>query len=203
MVTDMTTDRPFIPAMGHGGPLALYAPLTRLIGMPRVHRELVARADLRPGHRVLEIGCGPGGLLAAIARERPDAAVVGLDPDPDALARAARRAPGATLVPGTAAAVPEPDGSFDRVLSSFMLHHLAPDEQRAALAEAARVLRPGGQVHVVDVSPAARGPMARRMLAHHGAVDVAALLTGAGFTDLAAATGRTLVGEHTFHRATR
>lgn len=191
--------------MGHGGPLALYEPLGRLVGLPRVHRELVARADIRPGHRVLEIGCGPGGLLAAVLRECPEADVIGLDPDPEALARAARRTTGhaVRLARGTATALPEPDGTVDRVLSSFMFHHLGHDEQRAAVAEVARVLRPGGRLHLVDISPTARGRMARRMHALGGSADVPSLLVAAGLTDLASASGRTLIGEHTFHRATR
>jgi SAM-dependent methyltransferase len=46
--------------------------------------------------------------------------------------------------------LPFVDGSFDRVVSSLLLHHLAPEVKTAALAEARRVLRPGGRLHVAD-----------------------------------------------------
>ena len=80
---------------------------------------------------------------------------MGIDPDPAALKRARRKATRAGLPiryeQAFAGALPQPDASFDRVLSVLMLHHLAGGERLRALAEVRRVLRPGGQVHVADV----------------------------------------------------
>ncbi len=156
------TDRPsapgrehdYMPAMGRDRLLPLYDPFTRLVGVPRVHRRLALQAAVEPGHRVLEIGCGTGNLALRVQRMHPAADVVGLDPDPLALARARRKAERAGLPvrwdPGTGGDLPYPDESLDRVLSAFMFHHLDEAEKRRTLAEVRRVLRPGGQLHLVD-----------------------------------------------------
>jgi ubiquinone/menaquinone biosynthesis C-methylase UbiE len=153
--------------MGKDWLLPLYDPFTWLVGVPRIHRRLVELAAIEPGHRVLEIGCGPGGLVLRAQRMHPDAEVVGLDPDPRALARARRKAERAGLPvrfdQGKAGELPYPDESFERVLSSFMFHHLDEDEKGRALAEVRRVLRPGGQLHLVDIAGHQHGPFGHRM----------------------------------------
>jgi ubiquinone/menaquinone biosynthesis C-methylase UbiE len=158
----------YVPGMGHDRLLPLYDPLHRLLGMAKVHRPLVVQAGIRPGHRVLEIGCGTGNLALFAKRLHPDAEVVGLDPDPKALARARRKA-GRKALPvrldlGFAQELPYPDASFDRVLSAFMFHHLGPDEKEKALREVRRVLKPGGSLHLLDLGGAkasSHGFMAR------------------------------------------
>jgi ubiquinone/menaquinone biosynthesis C-methylase UbiE len=157
------TEQKYIPAMGRHGALFLYVPLTRLAGLPRVHGELLDRAGVRPEHRVLEIGCGPGDLLMTLARRVPGVDALGIDPDPDALRRARRKAARKGLTVrferAFAGALPLPDGSVDRVLSSYMLHHLGPGQELEALREVARVLRPDGSLHLVDAyGKGRRGP---------------------------------------------
>jgi SAM-dependent methyltransferase len=146
--------KPYLPGMGRDWLLPLYDPLTRALGMAAAHRRLVDQSDLRPGQRVLEIGCGTGNLALLVKRLRPDVDVVGLDPDPKALARARRKAArGALAVQldrGFAEELPYPDASFDRVLSSFMFHHLGAADRRQALREVGRTLRPGGSLHLLD-----------------------------------------------------
>ena len=89
-----------------------------------------------------------------LKRLHPDVDVAGVDPDPRALARAARKARRAgvqvRLVRGFSDALNEPEGSVDRVFSSFMFHHLDRSEQVRTLAEVTRVLRPGGRLHLLD-----------------------------------------------------
>ena len=144
----------YLPGMGHHGSLALYDPLTRLLGIPAVHRQLIEQAQLRPGHRVLEVGCGTGNLAILATRMEPDAEILGIDPDPRALARARRKADRAGLRVGLdrgfAERLPYPDATFDRVLSAFMFHHVAPADKPTMLREIARVLRPAGSLHLVD-----------------------------------------------------
>src|SRR5918997_6635920 len=145
----------YLPAMGHDRLLPLYDLLYRLLGIASVHRPLVDQAGIRPGHRVLEIGCGTGNLALLAKRLHPDAEVVGLDPDAKALARARRKAGRKALSVlldlGFAQELPYPDASFDRVLSAFMFHHLGSEEKEGALREAQRVLKPGGSLHLLDV----------------------------------------------------
>jgi SAM-dependent methyltransferase len=144
----------YLPGMGHDWLLPLYDPLQRLLGFETIHRQLVDQADIRPKLRVIEIGCGTGNLSILIKRLHPQAEVVGLDPDPKALARARRKAErealSVQLDRGFAEELPYPDASFDRVFSAFMFHHLEPDEKEKTLQEARRVLKPSGSLHLVD-----------------------------------------------------
>lgn len=162
--TDASPTRPFVPAMGQGGPLALYDVMGLLLGARRAHHRLLRSADLAAGQAVLEIGCGTGNLLRAAARTVPGAALVGIDPDPAALGRArrkARRLPAIRVEQGYADDLPHADGSVDRVLSAFMFHHLPPGGKRAMLAEVRRVLVPGGVLALLDFDgvPRPLGPL--------------------------------------------
>ena len=101
--------------------------LVKLLGGDSARRVLVEHADLQPGQRVLEVGCGTGTLLMLITRAQPGLELTGLDPDARALARAKRKADAASvpmrLDRGFSDALPYSDASFDRVFSCFMLHH--------------------------------------------------------------------------------
>jgi len=206
--------RSYVPAAGSDWLLPFYDPLTWLIGARELHRVLVLQADVRAGQRVLEIGCGTGNATLLLTQLHPDVDVVGLDPDPKALARARRKAERAGVkigwVEGFADKLPYEDGSFDRVLSSLMLHHLANDEKRAALREVARVLRPGGSLHVLDFGGSHAAPdgwLARLLHRHehlHDDVEggIPALLREAGLAEPAEVASRpTLFGRVGFWRA--
>ena len=67
--------RHFVPAAGHDWLLPLYDPLQRLLGADTILRELVAQARTRPGHRVLDIGCGTGNLAVLVKQQHPEAEV--------------------------------------------------------------------------------------------------------------------------------
>ena len=158
-----TPERAYLPAMARRSLLPFYDAVSRVLGAGPAHGRLVAQADPPAGGRVLEIGCGTGNVLARMARARPDVELMGIDPDSGALDRARAKLPGAVrLERGYADALPLPDAHVDRVLSAFMFHHLPPEEQRGALREVRRVLRPGGSLHLVDLeSGGQHGPAAR------------------------------------------
>src|SRR5690606_11994129 len=147
----------FLPAAGVDWLLPLYDPLNRLLGTHRYRERLIDAAALRPGDRVLDLGCGTGALTLQAAARAPRAEIVGLDPDPKALARARAKAARAgvrvTWQQGFGDALPFEDARFDRVISSLVFHHLTAEVRRATLAEIARVLAPGGTVHVLDFGP--------------------------------------------------
>lgn len=103
---------------------------------------LAALAALPADARILDGGCGTGGLLARLREARPGAPLFGVEYAPEAARRAATKA-GAAVAAGTVNALPFPDASFDAVVSLDVLCHAAVEEG-AALAEFARVLRPGG-----------------------------------------------------------
>ncbi|HET7618537.1 MAG TPA: class I SAM-dependent methyltransferase [Vicinamibacterales bacterium] len=115
------------------------------------YQDMIARqvARLAPstGARVLDAGTGSGNLAAALAQKGAD--VVGIDFCEPALDIARRKAPGATFLFGDLTRpLPFADGSFDAVSCSAVLHVLTREDQRAAIAELARVLRPGGRLVV-------------------------------------------------------
>lgn len=152
-----STSRNYVPAAGKHWRLPFYDLMAKLLGADAARALFVEQADCRAGDRVLEIGCGTGSLLLLVKQAQPAADVVGLDPDPNALAIARRKARRAgveiSLDQGFADALPYPDASFDRVLSSFMFHHLSRDVKENTLREVRRVLKPGGSFHMVDFAP--------------------------------------------------
>ena len=119
--------------------------------------DLVKHARLRPGQRVLDLGCGTGTLTLLIKQAEPAADVVGVDGDAQVLAIAQGKAAQAGVAvqwdKGLATELPYADQSFDRVLSSLVFHHLDRPAKLQALREAHRVLRPGGELHLLDFGP--------------------------------------------------
>jgi SAM-dependent methyltransferase len=108
-----------------------------------LHLRLLRALD-GVGGRVLDAGCGTGGLLARLTAERPDLAGIGVDFSPVAAARAAAKS-GAPTACASVTALPFAAGAFDAVVSADVLCHRSVDPQ-AALREMARVLRPGGRL---------------------------------------------------------
>jgi len=154
-------DRPFLPGMGRTWLLPLYDLFSRAAGVRELHERAVGLAGIVPGQSVVDVGCGTGNLSFAVLAAHPDARVTGLDPDEDALRRAARKARrrgvSLTLVQGYADRIPAEDASLDHVLSSLALHHVDDDGRVAFARDTLRALRPGGKVTVVDLGGPAAG----------------------------------------------
>ncbi len=155
------THRHFVPAAGADWLLPFYDPLSRLLGSGSALVRLVEQAQLAAGQRVLDLGCGTGAGTLTAKRAQPGIEIVGIDPDAKALARARGKAERAGLAiefqEGFGDALPFPDASFDRVLSSFMFHHLESEQKPGVLREVRRVLRPGGRFHLLDFGGAGHG----------------------------------------------
>lgn len=134
----MATGTKYIPALRFGWLTPVYDPvLRRMLPEVALKQLLIAQAQIAAGQRALDLGAGTGTLTVMIKQACWDADVVGLDSDPKVLATA----------------LPYDDATFDRILSSLMLHHLITADKGRALREAWRVLRPGGELHVLDVGP--------------------------------------------------
>jgi ubiquinone/menaquinone biosynthesis C-methylase UbiE len=114
--------------------------------------EVFAGRDQRK-LRLIDIGCGTGRFLDFVKQAWPRLPALGLDLS-DAYIRHARRHlkrwSRTQLVVGNAEAIPAPDNSYDAATNIFMLHELPPEVRRATIAEAARVLKPGGRLVLVD-----------------------------------------------------
>lgn len=112
---------------------------------------VVGAAGIGDGTSLLDLGCGDGAFCAFAARR--GAIVHGLDAEPDAIAEALERVPGADLRLGLMESLPWANDSFD-VVTSFNGMQYALDPE-LALAEAARVLRPSGRIAVCKWGPPA------------------------------------------------
>ncbi len=120
------------------------------------NQDMIVEVLELSGKRVVDVGCGDGHLTRLMASQ--GASVLGVECSPRQLAKA-RAHPGqagAEVVEGVGQALPVADGSVDVVLFAGSLHHVPPDLMDAALAEAVRVLMPGGHAYVQE--PLAEGP---------------------------------------------
>jgi ubiquinone/menaquinone biosynthesis C-methylase UbiE len=187
--------RTYLPAAGRDWSLPLYDPFLKLMGGEKAHTKLIEQAALAPGQRVLDVGCGTGTLATRIKRENPEIEVIGLDPDPKALARARRKAGRVGVAvqfdQGFGDELPYQAASFDRVFSSFMFHHVPPEEKGKMLGGIRRVLKPGGTLHLLDFEgpeDSKPGLLTRLIHLHQHLKDnsekkILGLLNEAGFKD--------------------
>src|SRR6185503_15103387 len=112
-------------------------------------RETLRRLPMAPAGRVLDVGCGTGGLLRRRRAKYPDATLAGLDPVPEMLAVARDKLSGKEdLRVGYADSLPWPAGGFDVVVSCNMFHYIT--HPVGALKEMARVIRSGGALVLTD-----------------------------------------------------
>ena len=118
--------------------------------------EVLDLVGLGPGERVLDIGCGTGGLaLAAQRRVGASGVVHGIDPSEEMIDAARAKARRANLEVrfdvGVAQDLPLADASVDRVVATLMLHHLSHEALVGTLREVRRVLVPEGRFLGVDI----------------------------------------------------
>jgi ubiquinone/menaquinone biosynthesis C-methylase UbiE len=132
----------------------------------RFRQRILDLALLQPGNSVLDIGCGTGTLvLAAERRAGSGGRICGIDASRQMIGRATTKASkagsNAEFRIAPAETLPFPDGIFDVVLSTLMLHHLPDNVRIACLREVLRVLKKGGRLLAVDFAGAAgrkKGP---------------------------------------------
>lgn len=148
------TDR-YVPAAGRGAFTRLYDPVMALSMRESEWRgpftERLGR-DLPRDGVAADVGAGTGTFAIDLADGRRDAIVIAVDGDPESIGLAQGK-PGSERVrwvKGLATKLPLPDESVDVVSMSLLLHHLSSDTKRQALAEARRILRSDGHLHVAD-----------------------------------------------------
>jgi len=164
--------------------LALAAKMS--VGRGAISRLVADLADVGPGDRVLDIGCGPGGAVREAARR--GAAVTGVDPAPlmlrvgrDLSRRRIRQK--IVFVHGTAETLPLSDRTVTIAWAISSAHHWA--DVPAAFRELRRVLEPGGRLIIAEklVRPGARGRAAHGFTQAQAA-EIAAAAQSAGFADV-------------------
>lgn len=149
------TNDEYIPALSYRFLTPFYDFIQKYIVRDvRYKTLLIQQADIQPGQHVLDLGCGTGTLAIMAKQAQPSAEVIGLDADPDMLKAAryksAEHKAHVKFDVGFTNELPYSDASFDRVMSSIMIHHLKTPDKEATAREVFRVLKPGGQLHIID-----------------------------------------------------
>lgn len=159
---DVNTVQASQPGEKQWGQMGKYARYYDLImalltfGREKKLRQMEIRlAQLMPGDKVLEIGCGTGALsLAAKAQVGTSGEVVGIDIAPEMVAAASRKATrkgvDVSFQVGSIANIPFPDNRFDVVMCSFMIFHMPDDVRIKGFREIYRVLKSGGHLFIFD-----------------------------------------------------
>jgi ubiquinone/menaquinone biosynthesis C-methylase UbiE len=149
------TNEEYIPALSYRFLTPLYDLIQKYIVRDvRYKTRLIRQAAIQPGQHVLDLGCGTGTLAIMAKQSQPSAEVTGLDADPEMLKAAryksAERQAHVKFDVGFTNKLPYPDASFDRLISSIMIHHLKTPDKITTAKEVFRVLKPGGELHIID-----------------------------------------------------
>lgn len=143
----------------------------------RIDDELELLAALVPlaDQRIVELGCGAAALARRLLLRCPGSRVTGIEVDARQLAKnlAAPQA-GLEFVAGVAQDIAFADATFDLALMLKSLHHVPPAAMARALAETARVLRPGGHLYISEPVYAGAFNDVMRLFNDEGAVRAAA-----------------------------
>lgn len=118
-------------------------------------RMVIEMARIKPGDKVLDVGCGTGNLTLTARRfTNESGSVAGIDASPEMIQKAQEKARkiGADVKfeVGLIEKIPYPEDTFDVVISRLMVHHLPDDLKRRAFTDVLRVLRPGGLFFIAD-----------------------------------------------------
>jgi ubiquinone/menaquinone biosynthesis C-methylase UbiE len=181
------------PGHGHGrgnefeGFLGLLGGLTMAFGRGRSARLVADLAEVGPGDRVVDVGCGPGGFLREAAER--GARVVGVDPSSQMRRLATWRTPASLraairVADGTAERLPLEDGEATVAWAVASFHHWTDPD--AGLAELRRVLRPGGRLLIAERLAGPGGWFKHHALTWEQGQELVAQAQLAGFSDVAA-----------------
>ncbi len=182
----------------------LLVDITSLGHAGRLRKMTVDQALIKPGDHVLDVGCGTGEVTLLAKTRAQNGKVHGIDPAPDMLAIARRKADRKKLEidfrVGVIESLPFPDASIDVVTSSLMMHHLPDDLKVRGLAEIYRVLKPGGRLLIADFMRPTGSFINHLFIAFtrhrglkNGIEDLRKFLNQAGFTQITQPDGNILV----------
>ena len=145
----------YVSALKYSWLTRFYDPLVALSTREKVFRgRLLGQAEIHPGDRILDLGCGTGTFAVMLKARYPTAKVTGLDGDPDILIQAGNKISTAgldvALDESMSYSTPYSEGEFNTVFSSLFFHHLTSVDKVRTIGEVYRVLKPGGFFHVCD-----------------------------------------------------
>jgi len=137
----------------------------------RWRKEVIRRAKLPPGARLLDLGAGTGDLALESLKQCPDCTSLGADftiemmrVGRDRLKHQGQHFPGLSWVAADAGCLPFPDGLFDAVVSGFLVRNLT--DVPVSLNEQYRVIKPGGRMVILDTTPPPSGPLSPMIQFH-------------------------------------
>jgi len=148
-------DTQFTPALGLPGLTRGYDLAIRLLTREAVWRNMLLR-QVAPlsNETIIDVGCGTGTFAMMLKRAAPAARITAIDPDPDVLDRARRKADAEDIEiewrQGFAQDVADLGVSFDKAVSSLVFHQVPLVGKRAGVAAMFACVRPGGEVHIAD-----------------------------------------------------
>ena len=160
-------------------------------------RMIIEMAKVKPGDKVLDVGCGTGNLiLTAKSYVGTSGSLYGIDASPEmielARKKAKRSGSEAVFDVGLIEKIAYPDANFDVVISRLVIHHLPDDLKRQGFAEIFRVLKPGGLFCMADFNPPTNPVLAHvthALIGHrmfqYNVGDIPPMLTETGFVDVA------------------
>jgi len=171
---------------------------------PRLRKMTVDQALIKPGDSVLDVGCGTGEVTLLAKTRAQNGNVYGIDPAPEMIAvarkKAARKGLDVDYRVGVIEALPFLDSSIDVVTSSLMMHHLPEDLKVRGLAEINRVLKPDGRMLIADFERPTGSFLNHLFLAftrhqgiQKGIEDLQGLLKNSGFRQIVQSDEKVLV----------
>ena len=149
----MSNSTHYIPALRYRWLTPLYDPLFKWVLWEQTFKsKLIQQANIQAGMKILDLGCGTGTLTLMLKRAHPDTHIIGLDGDEQILEIARKKSQNEDIQweQGLASSLSYPDSTFDRVVTSLVIHHLTTNEKRLTFHEIYRILKPQGELHILD-----------------------------------------------------
>ena len=145
----------FIPALRFRLLTPIYDTFLRvMMKETQLKSQLIRQLNPTDNEKILDFGCGTGTLMLMIKKTRPGCAVFGIDIDSQVLEiaekKSYREGMDIHLIKYDGISLPFANESFDKVVTSFVLHHLSTEEKFKIFKEIYRVLKKSGELHILD-----------------------------------------------------